>query len=78
MNTALDGTKYTTFLHREDLCKALTKSVGVERAESILEGILPVVTSCGSGMTAAVLWLGLKLLGVEWISLYDEVRCDDL
>jgi hypothetical protein len=54
------------------------ESVGVERADLIFKGIAPVVTSCGSGMTAAVLWLGLKLLGVEYISLYDEVRYDDL
>jgi len=54
--------------------KALTESVGVERTDAILKGITPVITSCGSGMTAGVLWLGLKLLGIEHISLYDEVR----
>jgi thiosulfate/3-mercaptopyruvate sulfurtransferase len=77
-NTALDGTKYTTFLSKEDLHKAVKGSVGVEQAGLIFDGIAPVVTSCGSGMTAGVLWLGLKLLGVEHISLYDEVRYDDL
>lgn len=30
-----------------------------------------LVMTCGSGMTAAVLWLGLKVLGVE-SSIYDE------
>lgn len=30
-----------------------------------------LVMTCGSGMTAAVLWLGLKMLGVE-SSIYDE------
>jgi thiosulfate/3-mercaptopyruvate sulfurtransferase len=72
-NAAPDGTKYTAFISKEDLCKAVTESVGIERADAILKGITPVITSCGSGMTAGVLWLGLKLLGVEHISLYDEV-----
>lgn len=71
-NTASNGTKYTMFLPNEDLHKALTESIGVERADSILKGITRVVTSCGSGMTAGVLWLGLKLLGVKHPSLYDE------
>ena len=28
----------------------------------------------GSGMTAGVLWLGLSILGVKKLSLYDEVE----
>ncbi|GLB36373.1 putative rhodanese-like protein [Lyophyllum shimeji] len=71
-NTSPDGTKYTTFLPEADLYKALEEAVGSERADLIVKGVVPVTTSCGSGMTAAVLWLGLKLLGVERISLYDE------
>jgi len=39
----------------------------------IIEGEKSVVTTCGSGMTAAVLWLGLRLIGVQNIALYDEV-----
>ena len=31
----------------------------------------PLVTTCGSGMTAAVLLFGLKLLGKEDVALYD-------
>jgi thiosulfate/3-mercaptopyruvate sulfurtransferase len=31
----------------------------------------PLVTSCGSGMTAAVLLFGLKLLGKDDVALYD-------
>ncbi|MEE9434948.1 MAG: 3-mercaptopyruvate sulfurtransferase [Sphingorhabdus sp.] len=31
----------------------------------------PLVTSCGSGMTAAVLLFGLRLLGKEDVALYD-------
>jgi len=34
-----------------------------------------VVVSCGSGMTAAIIWLALQLLGTKAnIALYDEVR----
>ncbi|KNZ71476.1 Putative 3-mercaptopyruvate sulfurtransferase [Termitomyces sp. J132] len=67
-----DGTTYTVFLSPKDIRKVLEQTVGLERADSIIHGALPVTTSCGSGMTAGILWLGLKLLGVERISLYDE------
>lgn len=65
---------YTTLLPVEGLRKALIKTVGEEQVNhQILTGKASVVTTCGSGMTAAVLWLGLKQLGVEKIALYDEV-----
>lgn len=56
------------------ISKALVDAVGADNADLIVKGKKPVVASCGSGMTAAVLWLGLKLLGAESIGLYDEVR----
>ncbi len=31
----------------------------------------PIVTSCGSGVTAAILWLALDALGKEPTGLYD-------
>jgi thiosulfate/3-mercaptopyruvate sulfurtransferase len=31
----------------------------------------PVITTCGSGVTAAVLFLGLHLLGHRQLALYD-------
>ena len=31
----------------------------------------PVITSCGSGLTAAILWLALDALGKEPQALYD-------
>ncbi len=31
----------------------------------------PIITSCGSGVTAAILWLGLEAIGKEPKSLYD-------
>ncbi|MEH6631981.1 MAG: 3-mercaptopyruvate sulfurtransferase [Halopseudomonas aestusnigri] len=47
----------------EDL-RALYKKAGVDYSK-------PIVTSCGSGVTAAVLSLGLELTGHKNISLYD-------
>ena len=32
---------------------------------------LPVVTSCGSGVTACVLALGMHLLGKDDVAIYD-------
>jgi len=55
------------------LKNALETAVGVEQAGMIIEGEKSVVTTCGSGMTAAVLWLGLRLIGVKNVALYDEV-----
>lgn len=76
-NTTRSGDAYTTLLPEEQLKLALINNVGEDLAESILQGNTSVITSCGSGMTAGVLWLGLKVLGVEdsKISLYDEVSC---
>lgn len=51
----------------------MVDAVGVDQAELIISGKRPVTATCGSGMTAGVIWLGLKLLGVDQIGLYDEV-----
>ncbi|TFK57434.1 Rhodanese-like protein [Heliocybe sulcata] len=63
---------YTTFLPSAALHEKLVSAVGPDNAEKILKGERSVVTSCGSGMTAGVLWLGLRLLGTSKIGLYDE------
>lgn len=44
--------------------RALFSEVGVD-------GRKPVITSCGSGVTAAVLSLGLAVAGISRVSLYD-------
>jgi thiosulfate/3-mercaptopyruvate sulfurtransferase len=67
------GSKYTTLLETSEIQKALIAAVGAEQADLVVKGKRRVTTSCGSGMTAAVLWLGLKTLGVEAVALYDEV-----
>ncbi|KAF9535576.1 Rhodanese-like domain-containing protein [Crepidotus variabilis] len=64
--------EYTTFLSPSEIREALNTAVGTTKAQDIVDGRKPVITSCGSGMTAAVLWLGLQLLGVRKVGLYDE------
>ncbi len=44
--------------------RALFETAGVNPAR-------PVIASCGSGITACVLALGLAVLGNEWASVYD-------
>ena len=70
----VSGETYTTFKTRDQILEELKTAVGEEETQAILEGKRKVVASCGSGMTAGVLWLGLNLLGVKGVALYDEVR----
>jgi thiosulfate/3-mercaptopyruvate sulfurtransferase len=66
---------FTTFLPADELHRKLVDAVGTDNAQLILEGKRGVTTTCGSGMTAGVLWLGLKLISESAaVSLYDEVR----
>ncbi|KAF4572704.1 hypothetical protein EYR36_007214 [Pleurotus pulmonarius] len=67
-----NGDTYTTMLPIPDLHRALLDAVGPAVAELIINGDKKIITSCGSGMTAGVLWLGLKLLGAQTVALYDE------
>ena len=72
--TSSDGeSTYTTLRSPAEMLAQLKNVVGEEQAQAILEGKRNVVTSCGSGMTAGILWLGLSLLGVRNVGLYDEV-----
>ncbi|KAH9921955.1 Rhodanese-like protein [Epithele typhae] len=63
---------YTRLRSNQSLLSALDESLGPERAKEVLDGKRQVVASCGSGMTAGVIWLGLKMLGVEQVGIYDE------
>ncbi|KAH7883899.1 Rhodanese-like domain-containing protein [Phlebopus sp. FC_14] len=65
-------TQYTTFLTVPELRQALVDAIGTEQTELVISGKRSITTSCGSGMTAGVLWLGLRLLGAPKIALYDE------
>ncbi|KAF7339667.1 hypothetical protein MSAN_02181700 [Mycena sanguinolenta] len=42
------------------------------KADAVFKGDVSVIATCGSGMTAAILWLGLQLLSVKQVSIYDE------
>ncbi|KAF7982068.1 hypothetical protein HWV62_30362 [Athelia sp. TMB] len=64
---------YTTFLPPDEIRQALVDAVGPAHAQAIISGERSIVATCGSGMTAGVLWLGLRLLGVQNPGLYDEV-----
>ncbi|KAF8845407.1 Rhodanese-like protein [Paxillus ammoniavirescens] len=66
------STQYTTFLPELELRQALVHAIGADQAELVITGKRSITTSCGSGMTAGVLWLGLKLLGAPDVALYDE------
>ncbi|KAI0034909.1 thiosulfate sulfurtransferase [Vararia minispora EC-137] len=67
------GLSYTTLLPREGIIAALETAVGKDTAKDILSGRRKVTMTCGSGMTAAVLWLGLKSVNPEIpVSIYDE------
>ena len=64
---------YTTFLPPNELLKVLTTAVGPANAQAVVEGRRSVIASCGSGMTAGVIWLALRILGAERVGIYDEV-----
>ena len=53
--------------------ETLETLVGKQYADEIRSGKRSVVASCGSGMTAGVIWLALQLIGVNKVGLYDEV-----
>ncbi|KAJ3546989.1 hypothetical protein NMY22_g1833 [Coprinellus aureogranulatus] len=72
-NTSKEGTEYTTMLTPAEIRQVLEEAIGREEVEDVVIGQRSVVTSCGSGMTAGVLWLGLQLLGAKNVALYDEV-----
>lgn len=71
-NTTPSGDTYTTFLSAPAVRQTLNNAIGEKNAQDVIDGKRSIVASCGSGMSAAILWLGLRLLGVEKPMLYDE------
>ena len=68
------GKTFTTFLPPNELRQKLADTVGAEYTQLIVQGKRSVTTTCGSGMTAGILWLGLKLIEESTpVALYDEV-----
>lgn len=77
--TQLDAT-YTTLKAQTDLWRTISDSMGgMEKLDKLRQasssGELAATNTCGSGMTAAVIWLALNQLGVQ-SAIYDEVRVD--
>lgn len=70
---ASEPATYTSLKSSEGLHQALEDAVGPTYAQKVLKGERGVVASCGSGMTAGVIWLALRLMGAERVALYDEV-----
>jgi thiosulfate/3-mercaptopyruvate sulfurtransferase len=66
------GKQYTTMLDPPELEKVFRQVLGDKNYEAVLAGKQSITNTCGSGMTAAVIWLALQTLGVQ-SSIYDEV-----
>lgn len=67
---------YTTLKGQTDLWRAFSDHVGgmdaLDKLRQASSAGEPAATNtCGSGMTAAILWLGLQELGIQ-SSIYDE------
>ncbi len=61
---------YKTLLNDDGTVKS-TEAIGQVFEEAGIDLAKPVITSCGSGVTAAILTLGLTLVGHNSNSLYD-------
>jgi thiosulfate/3-mercaptopyruvate sulfurtransferase len=46
--------------------------VGDDENFSIFEGDRSVIASSDSGMTAAIIWLGLNMISAPNVAIYDE------
>lgn len=72
-----EGQSYTKLLPQTELWRTVADAVGgMEELEKLRQagsgGEISVTATCGSGMTAAVIWLALQQLGVQ-AAIYDEV-----
>ncbi|GAA5999497.1 thiosulfate sulfurtransferase [Rhodotorula paludigena] len=64
---------YKTLLAPADLERVLSEHLGADVWAQIKQGERAVTSTCGSGMTAAVLWLALQRAGAEAnVAIYDE------
>ena len=61
---------YTDLLHADGTFR-LAAEVRARLAAAGVDGSMPVVTSCGSGVTACILTLGLRLAGLPEGAVYD-------
>jgi thiosulfate/3-mercaptopyruvate sulfurtransferase len=65
-----ENVPYTDLLNADGTFRPVTE-VKSRFAKAGVDGSLPVVTSCGSGVTACILTLGLRLAGLPEGSVYD-------
>lgn len=64
---------YRTMLSPEELEKVLEGVMGKEMWQEVKSGKRGIVSTCGSGMTASILWLALQRAGViDNAAIYDE------
>ncbi|GAA5987286.1 hypothetical protein JCM10908_001893 [Rhodotorula pacifica] len=64
---------YRTMLSPEELEKVFEGVMGQERWKEVKSGKRGIVSTCGSGMTASILWLALQRAGViDNAAIYDE------
>ena len=61
---------YTDLLNVDGTFRPVTE-VKARFARAGVDGSLPLVTSCGSGVTACILTLGLRLSGLPEGAVYD-------
>ncbi|WP_158930587.1 sulfurtransferase [Acidisphaera sp. S103] len=61
---------YTDLLHADGTFRSAGEVRGLFKAAGV-DGALPVVTSCGSGVTACILTLGLRVAGCPEGAVYD-------
>ncbi|KZT74824.1 Rhodanese-like protein [Daedalea quercina L-15889] len=65
--------RYTTLKTSTQIMGVLEDALGAETLREVLDGRRGVVASCGSGMTAGVVWLALQMVGAEGApAIYDE------
>ncbi len=65
-----ENVPYTDLLNADGTFRSVTE-VTARLAKAGVDGSLPVVTSCGSGVTACILTLGLRLAGLPEGAVYD-------
>ena len=65
-----ENVPYTDLLHADGTFRAASE-LKARFARAGVDGSLPVVTSCGSGVTACILTLGLRLAGLPEGAVYD-------
>ena len=66
-------TRFAAFLRGVNLGKRTVKSAELKAAFEAggVDFAKPIITSCGSGVTAATLWFALDALGAPPQALYD-------